>query len=152
MGLETKKQALAQSRDRCESIILFRVLQSSPAWSKYSCYDHPPATSTKTLHIPFNLLFLPSCPNPSLVSPDCLCLPNSIPHQGPGLVIRGITAACGAILLVDQAFQMAGWVRTGWSGPGPLRLPGKSVHIKARRDDSIAAVALQHFCISTDGC
>ncbi|CAM9284097.1 unnamed protein product, partial [Ascophyllum nodosum] len=76
-----------------------------------------------------------------VVLTDCLCLPNSIPHQGPGLVIRGITAACGAILLVDQAFQMAGWVRTGWSGPGPLRLPGKSVHIKARRDDSIAAIA-----------
>lgn len=37
---------------------------------------------------------------------------------------------CGMILLVDQAFQFAQWMREGGSGPGPLRLPGKSIHTK----------------------
>lgn len=65
---------------------------------------------------------------------DCLILPHSIPHQGPGLLVTRLTAACGAVLLVDQAFQFAEWMHQG-SGPGPLRLPGgKSLHTKVSAD------------------
>lgn len=65
----------------------------------------------------------------SRVEPDCLLLPHDIPHQGPALWVTRLTAMCGAVLLVDQAFQVAEFMRTG-SGPGPLRLTGKSLHAK----------------------
>lgn len=46
--------------------------------------------------------------------------------------MKWFTAACGAVLLLDQLFQWAERMHQG-SGPGPLRLPGpgsKSLHTK----------------------
>ncbi|CAM9446221.1 unnamed protein product, partial [Ectocarpus sp. 6 AP-2014] len=61
---------------------------------------------------------------------DCFILPHSIPHQGPGLMVTRLTMACGAVLLLDQAFQLAEWMHQG-AGPGPLKLSGgKSLHTK----------------------
>lgn len=62
--------------------------------------------------------------------PDCVILPHSIPHQGPGLMVTRLTMACGAVLLLDQAFHLAEWMHQG-AGPGPLKLSGgKSLHTK----------------------